>query len=75
MLKAMPKPFTQLSMDDLIKEGDIICGSPDTVIEASYYSQKLHAGLMVSGEVGNMPRELVYKNMDLLASKILPALR
>jgi alkanesulfonate monooxygenase SsuD/methylene tetrahydromethanopterin reductase-like flavin-dependent oxidoreductase (luciferase family) len=71
------KPFSELTMDDLVNDGYIIVGSPDTVIEKlTYYTERLHAGLMVSGaSCGDMPRELVYKNMEIFATKVMPALR
>lgn len=74
---AKTKPFTALTMDDLINEGYIIVGSPDTVIEKlTYYTEKLRAGLMVSGaSCGDMPTELVKKNMELFATKVMPAFR
>lgn len=77
MLKAGVKPFHALTFDELIDEGYIIVGSPDTVIEKlNYYAEQLHAGLMVSGaSCGDMPRELVQKNMEMFASKVMPALR
>jgi alkanesulfonate monooxygenase SsuD/methylene tetrahydromethanopterin reductase-like flavin-dependent oxidoreductase (luciferase family) len=72
-----PKSFDQLTMDDLIDEGYCIVGNPDTVIEKlKYYTDRLHAGLMVSGaHWGDMPEEKVRKNMELFATKVMPAFR
>lgn len=71
------KTWGELTMDDLINDGYIIVGHPDTVIEKlTYYMDELQAGLMVSGaSCGDMPPELVSKNMELFATKVMPALR
>jgi alkanesulfonate monooxygenase SsuD/methylene tetrahydromethanopterin reductase-like flavin-dependent oxidoreductase (luciferase family) len=77
MLKVMPKPFHDLTMEDLVDGGYCIVGSPDTVIEKlHYYAHQLHAGIMVSGaSCGDMPKELVQKNVELFSTKVMPALR
>lgn len=77
MMKAKVRQFSDLSFDDLIEQGIIIVGSPETVVEKlKYYSEQLHAGIMVSGATaGDMPREMVYKNMELLATKVMQELR
>jgi alkanesulfonate monooxygenase SsuD/methylene tetrahydromethanopterin reductase-like flavin-dependent oxidoreductase (luciferase family) len=77
MMRAGGRSFGSLSYSDLVEQGYVIVGSPATVLEKlAYYSERLHAGLMVSGcSIGNMPRELVYKNMELFATQIIPKLR
>lgn len=77
MMQSRGRSFGTLSYQELLDGGYIIVGSPATVIEKlTYYSERLHAGLMVSGcSVGDMPRELVHKNMELFATQVMPALR
>jgi alkanesulfonate monooxygenase SsuD/methylene tetrahydromethanopterin reductase-like flavin-dependent oxidoreductase (luciferase family) len=77
MMKAGNKPFSKLTFDELINDGYVIVGSPDTVIEKlTYYSEQLHAGLMVTGaSCGDMPRELAYKNLEMFSTKVMPAFR
>jgi alkanesulfonate monooxygenase SsuD/methylene tetrahydromethanopterin reductase-like flavin-dependent oxidoreductase (luciferase family) len=77
MLKAGSKSFGRLTMDDLIDEGIAIVGSPATVIEKlSHYTDRLHAGIMVSGaHWGDMPAEKVAKNMELFSTQVMPHFR
>jgi alkanesulfonate monooxygenase SsuD/methylene tetrahydromethanopterin reductase-like flavin-dependent oxidoreductase (luciferase family) len=77
MMAARMKPFTELTMDDLVNEGYVIVGSPDTVAEKlAHYTDQLHAGIMVSGaQWGDMPPEKVQKNMELFATKVMPQFR
>lgn len=77
MMAARVKPFTDLTMDDLVNEGYVIVGSPDTVAEKlAYYSDRLHAGIMVSGaQWGDMPPDKTRKNMELFASRVMPHFR
>lgn len=77
MMAARTKPFTDLTMDELMNEGYVIVGSPATVAEKlAYYSDRLHAGIMVSGaQLGDMPPAKVRKNMELFASQVMPQFR
>jgi len=77
MMAARSKPFTELTMDDLMNEGYVIVGSPDTVVEKlAYYSDQLQAGIMVSGaQWGDMPADKVRRNMELFASRVMPHFR
>jgi alkanesulfonate monooxygenase SsuD/methylene tetrahydromethanopterin reductase-like flavin-dependent oxidoreductase (luciferase family) len=77
MMTARIKPFHELTMDDLMREGYVIVGSPDTVIERlADYTDRLHAGVMVSGaHWGDMPPEKVQKNMRLFAERVMPHFR
>jgi alkanesulfonate monooxygenase SsuD/methylene tetrahydromethanopterin reductase-like flavin-dependent oxidoreductase (luciferase family) len=77
MITAGAKPFAELTMDDLVNEGYVIVGSPDTVVEKlAHYTDVLHAGIMVSGaHWGDMPAEKVEKNMELFATQVMPQFR
>jgi hypothetical protein len=57
--------------------GVVIAGSVDTVIEnLAYYTDELHAGMMVSGcHVGEIPDELVIKQQELMAKQVMPHFR
>jgi alkanesulfonate monooxygenase SsuD/methylene tetrahydromethanopterin reductase-like flavin-dependent oxidoreductase (luciferase family) len=62
---------------DLVETGVVIAGSVDTVIEKlSYYTDVLHAGMLVSGcHVGEIPDYLVLKNQTIMAEQIMPHFR
>lgn len=77
MMAARIKPFHLLTMDDLMNDGYVIVGCPDTVIEKlSHYTDRLHAGIMVSGaHWGDMPEEKVRKNQYLFATRVMPHFR
>jgi alkanesulfonate monooxygenase SsuD/methylene tetrahydromethanopterin reductase-like flavin-dependent oxidoreductase (luciferase family) len=77
MLRAGGQSFGSLTMDDLINGGYVIVGCPATVIEKlSQYTDRLRAGIMVSGaQWGDMPAEKVRKNMELFATEVMPHFR
>ncbi len=62
---------------ELVETGVVIAGSVDTVIEKlAYYTDELHAGMMVSGcHVGEIPEELVLKQQELMAKGVMPHFR
>ena len=63
--------------NDLVDTGVVIAGSVDAVIEKlAYYTEELHAGMMVSGShVGEIPDELVLKHQELIAKEVMPHFR
>ncbi len=65
------------SFKELVDSGVVIAGSVDTVIEKlAYYTDELHAGMMVSGcHVGELPDELVIKQQELMAKEVMPHFR
>ncbi|HZO72195.1 MAG TPA: LLM class flavin-dependent oxidoreductase [Ktedonobacteraceae bacterium] len=65
------------SFKELMDTGVVIAGSVDTVIEKlSYYTDVLHAGMMVSGgHVGEIPDELVLKHQELMSKYVMPHFR
>jgi len=77
MMAARIKPFSQLTMEELVRDGYVIVGSPDTVCEKlAHYADRLHAGIMVSGaHWGDMPEEKVQRNMHLFATRVMPHFR
>src|SRR5438552_16383974 len=62
---------------ELIDTGVIIVGSVDTVVEKlSYYTDVLHAGMLVTGgQVGEIPDYLVLKTQELIAKEVMPHFR
>jgi len=62
---------------ELVEAGCVICGSPDTVrdqlvaLAKDFRIGNLHAML----QFGSMPIDLTKKNIDLFATKVMPALR
>ncbi len=61
----------------LVDTGVVIAGSVDTIIEKlSYYTEVLHAGMLVTGgQVGEIPDYLVLRNQELLAKEVMPHFR
>lgn len=61
----------------LVDTGVVIAGSPATVIEKlSYYTDVLHAGMLVSGgHVGELPDYLVLRHQELMAKEVMPHFR
>ncbi|MDQ2903313.1 MAG: LLM class flavin-dependent oxidoreductase [Ktedonobacteraceae bacterium] len=68
-----PKP----GFKELVDTGVVIAGSPATIIEKlSYYTDVLHAGMLVSGgQVGEMPDYLVLMQQELMAKEVMPHFR
>ncbi len=68
------KPFHKLTFQELIDQGYIIVGSPATVIEKlSIYTEEMKAGILIGGaHAGDMPEDLVNKNMEMFAKEVMP---
>jgi hypothetical protein len=65
------------TLRQLIDDGTVIVGGVDTVIEKlSYYTDVLHAGMLVTGgHVGELPDYLVLRNQELMAKEVMPHFR
>jgi alkanesulfonate monooxygenase SsuD/methylene tetrahydromethanopterin reductase-like flavin-dependent oxidoreductase (luciferase family) len=65
------------SFKTLVDNGVVIAGSPATVIEKlSYYTDVLHASILVSGgHVGEIPDYLVLRHQELMAQEVMPHFR
>jgi hypothetical protein len=61
----------------MVDTGVVIAGSVDTIIEKlSYYTDVLHAGMLVTGgQVGEIPDYLVLRNQELMAKEVMPHFR
>ena len=76
--KGRIKPQHTLSYEELVKEGYIIVGSPDTVKnQLGQYCAQLGAGgvLNAGSAYGPMPDWMVMKNMQIFAEEVMPAFR
>jgi hypothetical protein len=72
------KNFWELGYDELIDQGYIVVGSPQTVIEKyAQQAEEYGLGMAVSagGHLGSMPNWMVQKNMYLMAEQVMPAFR
>lgn len=72
------KPFTALTYDELIEQGYVIVGSPETVIEKyEEMVETLGIGMLMSagGHIGSMPDWMVRKNMQIMAETVFPHFR
>ena len=71
------KSATELNWKDFVEQGHIIAGSPATVRDKMEEAIKLlRVGhLMCLLHIGNMPKELTFKNMNLFAKEVMPGLK
>ncbi|MEW6731621.1 MAG: LLM class flavin-dependent oxidoreductase [Acidobacteriota bacterium] len=77
ILRAGLKEHHQLTFQELLDQGYVIVGSPATVIEKlSVYTEDMKAGILIGGaHCGDMPEELVQKNMELFSQEVMPHFR
>ena len=67
----------RMSYEDLQEAHNIIVGSPETVIKKlRYVRETLDPGyILIYGNEGNMPHEAVMRSIELLGTKVIPALK
>jgi alkanesulfonate monooxygenase SsuD/methylene tetrahydromethanopterin reductase-like flavin-dependent oxidoreductase (luciferase family) len=65
------------TVDSLIEQGIIVCGSPDTVRKQFLDTHRLlgFQNLLCLLQFGTLPRDLTEKNIRLFAREVLPALQ
>lgn len=65
------------SIDTLIKQGIIVCGSPDTVRRQFTETHRLlgFQNLLCLLQFGTLPRDLTEKNIRLFAQEVMPTLQ
>jgi alkanesulfonate monooxygenase SsuD/methylene tetrahydromethanopterin reductase-like flavin-dependent oxidoreductase (luciferase family) len=65
------------TVDTLIEQGIILCGSPDTVRKRLMDSHRLlgFQNLLALLQFGTLPRDLTERNIRLFASEVMPALQ
>jgi alkanesulfonate monooxygenase SsuD/methylene tetrahydromethanopterin reductase-like flavin-dependent oxidoreductase (luciferase family) len=66
-----------VTVDGLIEQGIILCGTPETVIGKLREAHKLlgFANFLALLQFGTLPRELTEKNIRLFAREVMPALQ
>jgi len=66
-----------VTVDGLIEQGILLCGSPKTVIAQLEEAHKLlgFANFLALLQFGTLPRDLTEKNIRLFASEVMPALQ
>jgi alkanesulfonate monooxygenase SsuD/methylene tetrahydromethanopterin reductase-like flavin-dependent oxidoreductase (luciferase family) len=71
------RAMAQPELDDLIEQGYIVFGSPETVRQRlAEHQQTMGFGKLVTLlQFGSLPAELTRKNMELFASEVMPRLR
>lgn len=72
-----PIPTTATEMEDIVKNGYVIVGSPDEVAEQlRHVATEMNVGhLMLLLQYGNMNTELTRYNTKLFADKVMPQLK
>jgi hypothetical protein len=65
------------TVDTLIEQGIILCGSPDTVRKQLVDAHRLlgFQNLLVMLQFATLPRELTEKNIRLFAREVMPVLQ
>lgn len=65
------------TVDSLIEQGIIVCGSPDTVRKQFMETHRLlgFQNLLCLLQFGTLPRDLTEKNIRMFAREVLPALQ
>ncbi len=67
----------QISVDDLLEQGTILCGTPKMVVDQlkRVHAVMGHGVTNINMKVGNIPDEKIYQGMDLFKDKVLPQVR
>jgi hypothetical protein len=65
------------TVDSLIEQGIIVCGSPETVRKQFMNTHRLlgFQNLLCLLQFGTLPRDLTEKNIRLFAREVMPALQ
>ena len=77
LLKAGMKPFSELSFEELVDQGYVIVGGPETVRNRiGELADTLGFGQMTTMlAIGDMPAELTRRNTELFATEVIPHFR
>lgn len=67
----------RMTYEELQEAHNIVVGSPETVIQKlRYVKNELNPGyILVYGNEGNMPHEAVMRSIELLGTRVIPALK
>ncbi|HWH27178.1 MAG TPA: LLM class flavin-dependent oxidoreductase [Pseudolysinimonas sp.] len=71
------KPLTDLTYDELVENGWVVAGSPETVADTlTEYLDEMGAGVVVLAmNVGTKPKWLADKSLALFAEQVIPRMR
>jgi alkanesulfonate monooxygenase SsuD/methylene tetrahydromethanopterin reductase-like flavin-dependent oxidoreductase (luciferase family) len=71
------KPFHEVSYEEMVADGYVVVGSPDTVTNRlGELQEQLGYGQLIGlFAIGDMPHERVISNLDLFVSEVMPAIR
>lgn len=72
------KPLPELTYEDMLRDGYIIVGSPQTVIEKleEYVVEPGAGGVLgVGSPWGDMPKWMYHKNLEIFAEEVMPRFR
>ena len=71
------KANSEITWNDLIREGNIVAGTPSQVTEQlEEVIRTLHVGhLMILNQFGSIPKELAIPNIEMTAQQVLPNLK
>jgi len=77
MLASGRKAFTDIPYEDLVAQGYVVVGSPDTVTNRlGELADQLGFGQLIGlFAIGDMPHERVISSLDLFVSDVMPAIR
>jgi len=77
MLASGRKAFTDIPYEDLVAQGYVVVGSPDTVTNRlGELADELGFGQLIGlFAIGDMPHERVISSLDLFVSDVMPAIR
>jgi alkanesulfonate monooxygenase SsuD/methylene tetrahydromethanopterin reductase-like flavin-dependent oxidoreductase (luciferase family) len=77
VMKAKAQMFADITIEQSIELGLIVCGSPSTVRRAmeNYWQDMRFGNLLVLCQFGTLPADLTRKNMELFAREVMPALK
>jgi alkanesulfonate monooxygenase SsuD/methylene tetrahydromethanopterin reductase-like flavin-dependent oxidoreductase (luciferase family) len=77
LLMAGMKPFPELTYEELLAEGYVVVGSPDTVTaRLGELHDELGFGQLIGlFAIGDISHERMTRSMELFASDVMPVLR
>jgi alkanesulfonate monooxygenase SsuD/methylene tetrahydromethanopterin reductase-like flavin-dependent oxidoreductase (luciferase family) len=77
LLMAGMKPFAELTYDELVAEGYVVVGSPDTVTARlrELYDELGFGQLIGLFAPGDIPHDRTVRNMTLFATEVIPSIR
>ena len=77
VMKAKASIFGDITIEQSIELGLVVCGSPATAREAfeRYWKDMRFGNLLVLCQFGTLPADLTRRNMELFAGEVMPAVK